>query len=233
MDFEHELQRIADMYRDQGYEVAVRPRAEQLPPFATDFRVELVGRRGVGGVLVAVRKNRDALVADNDLTRYAEVTGGQPGWRFDLAVVEPSDATARDVRGGRELSGDEIARSLEQADELGRSGHPQFAVVAAWAGLEAAMRLRLRASGREAGWGSKPREMVRELYSAGALTPDEFRQVELASQLRTQIVHGFAPQPANGANPQTVTDQQLSVMRAISDLTSRLVNESQTAALPA
>jgi HEPN domain-containing protein len=233
MDFEYELQRVADVYRSQGYDVTVRPVPGLLPPFAADFRVEIVGRRAADGVLVAVRKNRDALAADADVQRYAEVTGGQAGWRFDIVVLEGENPNARDIRGGRDLSGDEIAHSLEQAGELGRSGYAKFAVIAAWAGLEAAMRLRLRAAGREAGWGSKPREMLKELYSAGALTPEEFRNVEIASQLRNQIVHGFAPNPGGGENPAAAVEDQLSAVRVLSEVTSRLVSESQAAALPA
>src|SRR5207248_2735950 len=131
-----------------------------------------------------------------DMQRYAEITGAQPGWRFDFAILESEKPNTREVRGAKELSEDDINRSIEQARELSRIGFTRFAVVAAWATLEAAMRMRLRAFGQEAGWGSMPRQMTRELYSAGALSPDEFRRIEVASQLRNQIVHGFASQPA-------------------------------------
>lgn len=106
-------------------------------------------------------------------------------------------------------------------------GFPQFAVVAAWAALEAAMRMRLRASGQEAGWGSVPRQMLKELYSAGAFSPDEFRQVDMASQLRNQVVHGFVSQPAEVGNSEA------EVVRVLCDVTRRLVNESQPAKKPA
>jgi hypothetical protein len=79
MDLLQELKRVADAYRGQGYDVIVRPNPDQLPPFAKDFNVEIVGRRGAEGVLVAVRKNRDEVAADNDMQRYAEITGTQPG----------------------------------------------------------------------------------------------------------------------------------------------------------
>jgi hypothetical protein len=218
--------RIADMYRGQGYDVTVRPSADQLPPFATGFRVEILARRGGQGVLVAVRKNRDELEADSHLSRYAEVTAAQPGWRFDLAVLEGQNPNTRELRGAREFSGDDITQSLEQAEQLDKAGFPRYAVVAAWAALEAAMRIRLRASGREAGWGSRPGEMLRELYSAGALTPTEFRQVESASQLRNQIVHGFDPPPGESVALEPA-------VRVLTDVTRRLVSESQPGLQPA
>ena len=220
MDLEQELNRVADPYRARGYDVTVRPRPDQLPPFAKDFRVEIVARRAAEGVLVAVRTNRDELAADGDIQRYAEVTGNHPGWRFDFAILEAENPKAREVRGSREFSSDDVSQSLEQAGELNRLGFSRFAVIAAWAALEAAMRMRLRALGQEAGWGSMPQQMLRELYSAGALSPDEFRRVETASQLRNQIVHGFALQPAQAGNSEAA------VVQLLSDLARRLVSES-------
>ena len=88
MDLAQELNRLADIYRGHGYEVTVRPGPDQLPPFAKDFRVEIVGRRGDGGVLVAVKKNRDEMAADRHMQSYAEIIGNQrggvsiwPSWR--------------------------------------------------------------------------------------------------------------------------------------------------------
>lgn len=222
MDFEQELSRLADTYRGQGYDVTIRPSPDQLPPFAKDFRIEILGRRGAEGVLVAVRKNRDEVAADGDMQRYAEVTGSQPGWRFDFAILESEKPNAREARGAKDFSEDDISQSLEQARELSRLGFTRFAIVAAWATLEAAMRMRLRAFGQEAGWGSLPRQMTRELFSAGELSPDEFRRIEIASQLRNQIVHGFASQP-----PEPGTSEA-AMVELLNNVARRLVSESQS-----
>jgi hypothetical protein len=224
MDYEQELNRLADTYRGHGYDVTVRPGPDQLPSFAKDFRVEILGRRGAEGVLVAVRKNRDEVAADSSMQRYAEITGAQLGWRFDFAILESEKPNAREGRGAKELSEDDINKSLDQARELSRIGFTRFAVVAAWATLEAAMRMRLRALGQEAGWGSMPRQMTRELYSAGALSPDEFRRIESASQLRNQIVHGFASQLSEPG------DSEAAMVEVLSNVAHRLVSESQPAA---
>lgn len=222
MDPTLELQRVAEGYRAQGYDITVGPEPDQLPAFARDFRVEIVGRRGAEGVLVAVRKNREALAADRDVQRYAEVTGAQPGWRFDFAILEAEDMRARELSGARESSAADIARVLDQAAKLSSGDLSQFAVVAAWSALEAAMRMRLRAMNRGAGWGSPPRQMVRELYSAGAIPPDEFRFIESASQLRNEIVHGFAPEPRGAAD-------SVAAARRLGEIARRFVDESQLA----
>src|SRR5437588_10694449 len=99
MDFEQELRRVAGVYAGQGYQVVVRPGPDDLPPFAKDFKLELVGKRGVEGVLVAVKKNREELADDANLPRYAEITSGQPGWRVDFAILGAEEPGAREVRG--------------------------------------------------------------------------------------------------------------------------------------
>jgi uncharacterized protein YutE (UPF0331/DUF86 family) len=221
MDFEQQLQSVAAEYRNQGYAVTVRPGPAQLPDFAKDFKVELVGHRAGSGVLVAVKRNRDEVAADRDMQRYAEVTASQPGWRFDFAIVEPENPNARDIRGAREFSNEDIERVLNQADQLSRTGFARVALVTAWSALEAAMRVRLRASGQDAGWGSMPRQMVRELYSAGLLTPDEFHQLEQTAQLRNQIVHGFSPDSSESH------DADSAAVRFLGDIARRLLEESR------
>ncbi|MGL6096957.1 MAG: hypothetical protein ACRC7O_14330 [Fimbriiglobus sp.] len=226
MTTDQNLERLADTYRGRGYDVVVRPRPDQLPPFAADFVVEIAARRGpADGVLVAVRKDRDEVAADGEMQRYAEVTGAHPGWRFDLAVIgsEPPPQRYEPVH---ELSDGEIVRAIEQSEELSRMGFERPAVVAAWAALEAAMRMRLRSFGQDADWGANLREMVRELYSAGVLSPDEFRRVVAATRLRNQLVHGFAPTP-NGAGE--ITSVMIPLLCSIA---RRLVDESRLAEQP-
>lgn len=221
------IDRLADGYRGEGYDVIVRPESGQLPAFAADFRVEIVGRRGAEGVLVAARKNRAAVAADGDLPSYAEVTGGQPGWRFDLAVLEGENSDAFEFGDAEELTESEIARSLDRARELDGLGYPQAAVVAAWAAFEAAMRMRLRATGERAGRVGSPRQIWRELYSAGELTPEEFRVGEGAAKLRNRIAHGFAP-GADAAGPS-----ESAVVRLLGDVSTRLMEESRPAGVSA
>ena len=66
MDFEKELKRVAGLYAGQGFQVVVRPGPEDLPPFARDFKVEILGKRAAEGVLVAVKRNREEMAADDN-----------------------------------------------------------------------------------------------------------------------------------------------------------------------
>jgi hypothetical protein len=65
--------------------------------------------------------------------------------------------------------------------------------------------------------------MLRELYSAGILSPDEFQRIDLAAQMRNQTVHGFSARPADAATSGT------DVVGFLIEITRRLVSESQPA----
>src|SRR4051812_49273398 len=104
MSFEQELQKVADLYRGQGYAVLVRPGPEDLPPFAKDFQIELLARRGEGSALISVKKNLTEMSAEKNMPRYAQVIAEQPGWRYDFAIVEADNRRRRELEGAQELS---------------------------------------------------------------------------------------------------------------------------------
>jgi HEPN domain-containing protein len=191
MDLEYEIKRVAETYEAHGYEVTSWPTAEDLPEYAKDFTVELLGKRGNEGVLVSVKKDRGEVAADPNLTRYAEVTHAQKGWRFDLAILEAEKPNAKDIDGAMDFSEQDVERSFSESLDLVDRGFLRPAVITAWAAFESAMRQRLRAAGERAGWGSSPRSMLNELYSNGMIDRDEFLRLEALSRLRNQIVHGF------------------------------------------
>jgi hypothetical protein len=122
MDFEQELRRVARVYTEQGYQVTLRPTAAQLPDFARDFKVEILARRGDGGVIASVKKNRGGMAADQEMPRYAEVTGEQPGWRYDFTILEAEPPGAREARGAQDFSGDDINKTLAEAEEMAHLG---------------------------------------------------------------------------------------------------------------
>ena len=223
MDFEQELKRVADTYTRQGYQVTTRPDPPDLPAFARDFKVEIVGKRGTEGVLVAVKRDRDEAASDSNLTRYAETTGLQKGWRFDFAVLESEKPSSHEIDGANDFSEEDIRKSFVDASEMVHAGYLRPAVITAWAGLEAAMRSRLRAAGERAGWGAAPRGMLNELYSNGFITVDEFRKLENLFRVRNQIVHGFASPLASDGG----------AVQFLRDVGHRLIEESRTAQLSA
>jgi hypothetical protein len=223
MDFEQELIRVADKYKAQGYQVVLHPGPDNLPLFAKNFKVEIVGQRGTEGVLVTVKKNREELQADAEAPRYADVTASHTGWRFDFVILEAEPQMARELRGAQELSDEHFHQLLYYVRELVGKPYMNLAFITAWAALEAAMRRRLRAAGEKAGWGTPPRQMLNELYSAGIFSREEFTRLEFASRVRNEIVHGFVTSPEVKAD----------FVQFLVDITIRLLEESQKTKQPA
>lgn len=222
MDFEQELNRVAEAYGRQGYQVTIRPTTEALPLFARDFEIEILGRRGDEGVLVAVKEDRDDVAADTNLARYAEITNLQKGWRFDFAILEAEKPGSREIGGAIDFSEEDIEKSFFESLDLLRQGFVRAAVITAWAGFEAAMRLWLRAAGEKAGWESSPRSMLNEIYSNGVINVEEFRKIETLSRVRNQIVHGFISSLASEGE----------AVHFLCEIGSRLIEESRNAKLP-
>lgn len=206
MNLEERLNQVADRYRSQGYQVVVRPSPDALPPFGKDFRVEILATRPDGNVLATAKKSLSDLQADPEVPRYAEVTGKQPGWRFDVLVLGPDPQAMLGKRDAKESSVEEIRRSLDEAERMFRAGFVPQSVLAAWAALESAMRHRLRAQGSEAGWGTSPRTMLNELVSVGILSNSDFKDLEGLFQLRNVIVHGFSAPTVEGSAVQFLVD---------------------------
>lgn len=194
MDFEKAIDDVAANYVRQGYEVVARPVPANLPPFAKDFRVQVVGRKGASGVLVAIRKNREEFASDPELDRYAEMTGSQEGWRFDFVLLEGSEAP---VEPPQELSGEQFARQMELATQSMRGPDRSSALISAWAVLESSIRSALRAEGQTVGFGTPVRQMLNELVSNGTISIDEHARLYEASMLRNRIVHGFSERTIN------------------------------------
>jgi HEPN domain-containing protein len=218
MDIEQRLSQVADRYRAQGYRVVVHPGPDALPPFAKDFHVELLAERPDGNVLVSAKGSRPEFEADTNLSKYAELIEKQAGGWYDVFVLEPAPQPPPEKRDAKEPSEQEISGSLDDAERMLRSGFVRQALIAAWAALEAAMRRRLMAEGKQAGWGSSPRTMLNELYSDGLLPGSVFRDLEGLFQARSAIVHGF-----------TTPEIEPSAVQFLVDTARRLLDESRAA----
>jgi hypothetical protein len=192
MDIEQRLNQIADRYRNLGFKVILHPTASDLPPFAKDFKVEILATKEDGAVLTVAKSSPSELQADPEVARYAEITNRQPGWRLDVFVLGPDTPSMPEKRDVQEPAEDDIRRTLDDAQRMMQGGFANQAVIAAWAALEAAMRRKLAAGGRKAPFGTSPRTMLNELFSAGIFSNSVFRDLEGLFQLRNIIVHGFA-----------------------------------------
>ena len=185
------LEKVAEQYRDEGYDVVVKPRGDQVPPFGTNFQPDLIATRGKEGVVIEVKINRYDLSNDHQLTRLAEVVNAEPGWRLDVIVLEQETVIDKAAREAAEPSDEQLIQILRAAEELADKGYTPYAYVVAWGGLEAAMR-RVR-DGAESHGQTTPTELMGALFGNGVLSRDQFDRLRETYKIRTQVVHGLVP----------------------------------------
>src|SRR5581483_12264782 len=113
MTNEDRLNRLAERYRSLGFQVVLRPGPDDLPPFAKDFKVEMVATKPDGDALVVAKKSPSELQLDQNVRRYSEITSQNPGWRLDLYVLGPEEQPVANRHEVRELDEPDIRRRLE------------------------------------------------------------------------------------------------------------------------
>ena len=187
--FDEQLRRVARQYEMEGYRVVLNPSGEQIPPFLAGYEPDILAIRGYEHVLVEVRPNRSSMSDEPGITKLAALVNSEPGWRFDLVLLEPETPVQRATEKGKEPTDEEFHSMLESARTAMSVNLTEMALTTAWALLEAAMR-RLRSDGELYG-GVSPMQLLGTLYSNGYLTRTEFDRAKEAWTLRTQIVHGF------------------------------------------
>jgi hypothetical protein len=196
MNFEQEVEQIARQYRSEGYAVITHPDKDHLPGFAVGFDVDLLATRGDERVLVQIKSDRAKLQEDPRIPRLAEIANKEPGWRYDVIVLNEGDPFQRLTRGAREPSNEEIEQSLRHVESLLQAGDARAALVFAWATLEAAMR-HVASSAELSMPRTTPAELIRMLYGIGVLTRTEFELLRDSLRVRTEIVHGLVSSEVN------------------------------------
>jgi hypothetical protein len=88
---EHQrLLRLAREYRQQGYQVTLHPKAEDLPPALAGCPFDLIAK-GKGKVIAAEVRTRENLTLNGseDLRRMTDLVKQVPGWEFELVITNP------------------------------------------------------------------------------------------------------------------------------------------------
>jgi hypothetical protein len=202
MDFEHELERVAQQYRNEGYDVTLLPKGDHLPAFAAGFRVDLLATRRDENVLVRVLRTRSELQADPEVPRQADVTNQHAGWRYDVVILYHDDPVRR--AGGGEPTVEQIQEMLDEAERVAPCAAYRAAFVLAWAALEAVLRRLARPAGLGGDSDTQPAVLMRELYVNGHLSHEDFVHLDQLRQLRAAIIHGLVPPSVDAEKVQTI-----------------------------
>jgi hypothetical protein len=210
------LERYATDLKALEYVVITHPKDDHLPAFAKGLNADLVATKGAEGILLQVKGSRDALEKDPNTPRIAAAVESQPGWRFDLIVLQPESESQKLPGHAREPSLDQIVAGLAYAERVANGGDALPGFVLAWGTLEATMRHAARQAGLEVR-NPTPTTLIRVLYSNGLIDQEEFGHLNEAITIRNASVHGLHMGPVK---PDS--------MKHVIDIARRLVSPSPT-----
>jgi len=183
------VERVAQEYRNKGYQVVVQPDVTERPDFVREYQPDIIARSSTESVVIEVKNWVSA--ADRDrLQAIARKVESRQGWRF--VVVSPGDV-GTGMHGPKlhDLQEPQIVALLRQAGDLRVAGQSQAALLVAWSALEAAMRRAAEANMLELRR-SDPWALMRELVSNGVMDRQRYRDISDVLRVRSAIAHGFA-----------------------------------------
>jgi hypothetical protein len=180
-----ELKRIADEYRQAGYEVLVEPKDSDLPEFLVGRSPDLVAHGSTGHHVVEVRvgERRADRERWSDLARAIEA---QLGWHFRLVLLGEDGAQSVEYAN---TTADAIRARIESVRRLAASGEYDGALLLVWSAFEAAARRRLIDDGFSAG-ATNPRALIKSLVHAGVIEQADLSKIDRLAMLRNAVAHG-------------------------------------------
>ncbi|HEY2383965.1 MAG TPA: hypothetical protein VGK48_22550 [Terriglobia bacterium] len=179
-----ELERVARQYQDKGYDVVVEPGTNEIPDFIREYRPDMIARGSGDCIVIEVRQ--PATDSERERIRLiSERVERQPGWRFVLVSPEEPASSVANIP-----TDTEVRRLVEEARALTAKGHPEAALLLAWAALEGGMRV---AASREGVAVQRPDtwSLMRELVSAGLIDRQKFSKLSDVFKLRSALAHGL------------------------------------------
>ncbi|MEH2310473.1 MAG: hypothetical protein V7K35_03360 [Nostoc sp.] len=183
------LLKLAEEYREKGYEVFFHPNIEDLPEFLNNYRPDMIVRKGEENVVIEV-KSRSSLNSSSNqyLGNLAKAVEKYPGWRFELVMTNPEDIMYS-LKAEGSLQEHEIESQLQVARQL-TTQHPKSAILYSWSLVEAT--LRLIAQKEELSLQRfDPLYLVKQLAIEGIISKSKYQLLMNALLLRNSIAHGF------------------------------------------
>lgn len=184
------IAKVADDYRRRGYEVDVVPRGPRVPEFLGGFQPDLIARSPAESVVVEVKVGARTSVVER-FREVAERVNRQPGWRFALVFVNPNQPDEISEAQPAPLS--VLRERVRNADALFQGGQSEAAFLLFFSGLEGILRF-LGQRAQLPLESLPPSTLIRELYSAGEISRQQFESLMHFLPIRNQMVHGFRSQ---------------------------------------
>lgn len=191
--WENDLERrVAERYRDDGFEVRVHPSADDLPFDLGGYRPNLIATRGNERLLIAVRGS----VMQSSIDRLIEAADRVRTTPWKLLLVTGDDVPGESVPGA-DLALPEWQEIHHQIAKLDGERDGPATLLFAWAVLEAVLR-------RHALDASLPIHrlptpgLIKQLYTQGELPAEPFDRLMLMLDQRDRVAHGLSFEAAPG-----------------------------------
>ncbi|MEA5533735.1 hypothetical protein [Crocosphaera sp. XPORK-15E] len=180
--------RIAQKYKEQGYEVWIEPDA--VPFDLSGYRPDLVVKKSDHeGYIIEIKSQSSKQITIDRYKEIAEIVAQHSGWRFllitgdDQVPINPSNSNSL-------LSWEKIIKKRKTVDNLITLEDQESAFLILWIILEVLLR-------KQAEKVSIPIErfspvsLINHLYSQGELSIEQYNIVINLYNIRNQLVHGF------------------------------------------
>lgn len=184
------LQKLAEKYRREGYNVHFYPTGDELPNFLSNFHPDLIATSDNDNVVVEV-KTRPNVTGSKEIVRLAELIESKPKWRYELILTRPSKAERVDqILTRPTLDIKQIEERLKTVKQLIESGQIDLAILIAWTVAEAAFR-RLAVLHLVPLEDVKSSYLIKMMYSNGIVGWRDYELLQKTFALRNHAAHGF------------------------------------------
>ncbi len=181
-------QEIADEWRSRGYEVAIGPTQEQLPPFLAGFSPDLLMKKGDRAIVVEVR-SRPTMEKEGRPSGLAAALEERPGWTYWLSQVNVGEQL-RVPKGVRAFTREDVLDCAAQSERLLEAGFADAAFVQACAAAVGAVRILLDEEGELLG--RPPSEhAISQATHEGIISSECYFLLTDAVSRRDALVNGF------------------------------------------
>lgn len=207
------LLKLAEEYRNKGYEILLHPKSEDLPDFLKNYSPALIVRRQDEGVVVEVKSRSSLNLSSTQyLKNLAQTIEQRPGWRFELVMTNPED-TIYSIKAEGSLQEDEIKSGLQIARQL-IERHPESAILYLWSLTEATLRLIAEKESLSLR-NFDPLHLIKQLATEGIISQSGYQLLMNWLSLRNAIAHGFKTTPITQDSIYELVEMSEDLLKAL------------------
>lgn len=183
---EKKIKELVNDYTKKGYTVFSNPKLHDVPDFLKNFSPDIIAISNDDKVIIEV-KSKATLPNSKELENMANLIKQQVGWRFELVITNSKNIEAEDRE---ELSLNEVTNMLNEAEKLLEANYLKASFITVWSVLETVIRSTLK-SEKVKSWNYSVLQSIKNLYTFGLVSKEEYDFLQSQFKIRNLVVHGF------------------------------------------